>query len=420
MLKEFWSRLGDRYERLEARYDATRRVLERQVRLNRWFPHVPLGLALVPLGLILSYRATLSMLGVSATSVELEELTRHLLGAHLGGLSDFVVGGLLIVTSFGLFLRARLAWWLAILGLGTSLILNFSSGVQGADGLVIAYRGFLLLALLGTRSHFSARSIPAQTALGLYVIVMFVVCAAVFTLRRGTHFEPEIHDSATALYFVIMTVSTVGFGDISPRDPETRLFVLNMIVIGVLVIGSSVSMFLLPVISHRLRLILGNQEDLMNRQRHFIVIGDTSLARNAAEELESRGQSVTLVLGAADEDAFYKDHDVIIGDPTDLEVLRLAGAEKARGILALSADDATNGFVVLGVNEIDQSIPTVAALNDPKYRSRLERTQPSILLSLQVLGGQLLAMALTGERVDDGFLDSVLKIGNASDGTSDS
>jgi len=420
MLKEFWSRLGDRYERLEARYDATRRVLERQVRLNRWFPHVPLGLALVPLGLILSYRATLSMLGVSATSVELEELTRHLLGAHLGGLSDFVVGGLLIVTSFGLFLRARLAWWLAILGLGTSLVLNFSSGVQGADGLVIAYRGFLLLALLGTRSHFSARSIPAQTALGLYVIVMFVVCAAVFTLRRGTHFEPEIHDSATALYFVIMTVSTVGFGDISPRDPETRLFVLNMIVIGVLVIGSSVSMFLLPVISHRLRLILGNQEDLMNRQRHFIVIGDTSLARNAAEELESRGQSVTLVLGAADEDAFYKDHDVIIGDPTDLEVLRLAGAEKARGILALSADDATNGFVVLGVNEIDQSIPTVAALNDPKYRSRLERTQPSILLSLQVLGGQLLAMALTGERVDDGFLDSVLKIGNASDGTSDS
>jgi voltage-gated potassium channel len=420
MLKEFWSRLRDRYERLEARYDATRRVLERQAHLNRWFPHVPIGLALVPLGLILSYRATLSMLGVSATSVQLEELTRHLLGAHLGGLSDFVVGGLLIVTAFGLFLRARLAWWLAILGLGTSLVLNLSSEIQGADGLVIAYRGLLLLALLGTRSHFSARSIPAQTALGLYVIVMFVVCAAVFTLRRGTHFEPEIHDSVTALYFVIMTISTVGFGDISPRDSETRLFVLNMIVIGVLVIGSAVSVFLLPLISNRLRLILGNREDIVNRQRHFIVIGDTSLARNAAKELEMRGQSVTLVLGAADEDAFYKDHDVIVGDPTDLEVLRLAGAEKARGILALSADDATNGFVVLGVNEIDQSIPTVAALNDPKYRSRLERTQPSILLSLQVLGGQLLAMALTGERVDEGFLDSVLKIGNASDGTSDS
>jgi voltage-gated potassium channel len=68
---------------------------------------------------------------------------------------------------------------------------------------------------------------------------------------------------------------------------------------------------------------------------------------------------------------------------------------------------------VLGVNELDPTIPTVAALNDPKNQSRLERTQPSILLSLQVLGGQLLAMALTGERVDENFLDSVLEIQTA-------
>jgi hypothetical protein len=76
----------------------------------------------------------------------------------------------------------------------------------------------------------------------------------------------------------------------------------------------------------------------------------------------------------------------------------------------LSPDDSTNGLVVLGVNELDPTITTVAALNDSQNKSRLERTQPSILLSLQVLGGQLLAMALTGERVDEGLLDSVLKI----------
>jgi voltage-gated potassium channel len=65
------------------------------------------------------------------------------------------------------------------------------------------------------------------------------------------------------------------------------------------------------------------------------------------------------------------------------------------------------------VNELNPTIPTVAALNDSKNQSRLERTQPSILLSLQVLGGQLLAMALTGEAVDANFLDSVLEIQTA-------
>ncbi len=411
MERRIWSQLTGRLERLARSYDAIRRDLERRVALNRWFPHVPLGLGLVPLGLILSYRAALSMLGMSASAVRLDAFAEQLLGAHLGGLSDFVIGGLLIVTAFGLILRTRVAWWLAVLGLVTSLALRILTESDGATHLlVMTYRVVLLLSLMLSRHHFSKRSLWAQTAMGIYILVMFLGCATVLTLRRGSHFEPEIHDSVTALYFVIMTVSTVGFGDITPVDSEARGFVLSMIVIGVLVIGSSISVFLLPLVSNRLRLILGNKEDLVNRTRHYVVIGTSSLARNTAQELERRGQAVTIVLGAANEDPFYQNRDVVIGDATDLEVLKSAGAEKARGVLSLSEDDATNGFVVLGVNELDPTIPTVAALNDPKNQSRLERTQPSILLSLQVLGGQLLAMALTGERVDENFLDSVLEI----------
>lgn len=412
---ESWSRLMDLFERWEARYDAVRRVLERRVHLNRWFPHVPLGLALLPLGLILTYRSALSLLGKSSLSLRLDELTSHLLGAHLGGLSDFVLGGLLMVTVLGLVLRDRQAWWLAVLALSTSLALHFFSGKAGADGVVLAYRGFLLVCLLVNRSHFSGRSLLAQTSVGIYLVVIFMVSATAITLRRGSHFEPPIEDPVTALYFVIMTVSTVGFGDITPQDSETRRFVLNLIVVGVLVLGSAVSIFLLPVLTNRLRLILGNQEDPVNRKRHFIVIGSSSLARNTAEELEARGQTVCLILAAANDDVFYQKRDVIVGDPTDLEVLWLAGTDKARGVLALSEDDATNGFIVLGVNELNPAIPTVAALNDSKNRSRLERTQPSIVLSLQVLGGQLLAMALTGERVDEDFLDSMLKIRNVGE-----
>ena len=113
MLRRIWSQLTGLLERLAKGYDTIRRDLERRVALNRWFPHVPIGLALVPLGLILSYRAMLSMLGKSASLAQLDAFEEHLLDAHLGGLSDFVIGGLLIVTAFGLILRTRAAWWLA-------------------------------------------------------------------------------------------------------------------------------------------------------------------------------------------------------------------------------------------------------------------------------------------------------------------
>ena len=122
---------------------------------------------------------------------------------------------------------------------------------------------------------------------------------------------------------------------------------------------------------------------------------------------------MTLVLEKTPEEDFYNQRDVVVGDPADLSVLRTAGAEKAKGVLSLSTDDATNGFVVLGVNEFDGTIPTVAALNDPKNQFRLKRTQPSMLLSLQALGGELLAMALTGEHVDIGMLTRVLQVHGA-------
>jgi voltage-gated potassium channel len=120
-----------------------------------------------------------------------------------------------------------------------------------------------------------------------------------------------------------------------------------------------------------------------------------------------------LILSSAAEEDFYRQRDVVVGDPADLSVLRTAGVKEAKGVLALSTDDATNGFVVLGVNELDATIQTVAALNDPANQFRVKRTQPSLLLSLQALGGELLAMALTGERVDADLLTRVLQIHGA-------
>jgi voltage-gated potassium channel len=158
-----------------------------------------------------------------------------------------------------------------------------------------------------------------------------------------------------------------------------------------------------------MREILGGR-GFVERSNHYVIVGKSPLARNAALELEKRKQHVTLVLEEASEEEFYHQRDVVVGDPADLSVLRAAGAGEAKGVLALSTNDADNGFVVLGVNELNASIPTVAALNDPSNEFRLKRAQPSMLLSLQALGGELLAMALTGERVDVAMLTGVLQI----------
>jgi len=327
-------------------------------------------------GVVLVLRAARSVFGSSIFAVRFVELEKHVAGAELGGLPDFVIGGLLLVIAVGLSRRSRFAWWLTLLSLAISLALRFSplhEGVYEGDGLLIAPRLALLIALMATRSDFYARSALTQYLFGLYVLVAFLVCSTALTLRNGAHFDPAIQDPVTALYFVVVTISSVGFGDFAPRDPAARGFVMIVIVMGLLVVGTALSAFLIPLASSRIRKVLGHKENIVNRTKHYVVIGNSALARNAAHELEKRGQAVTLIISKPDESSFYENRDVVIGDPTDLDVLRSAGVPRARGVLSLSTDDATNGFVVLGVNELDPTIQTVAALNDPANKSRLER-----------------------------------------------
>ena len=136
----------------------------------------------------------------------------------------------------------------------------------------------------------------------------------------------------------------------------------------------------------------------MKRVNHFIIIGSGPLARNTARELLSRDKSVVMIVD--DEAAGYGDAEIVVGDATDLDVLRRAGAETANSILALSEDDAENAFVILALRELHTDAKKVAAVSSRKNLERVRRVQPDMILAPNVFGGEVLAMALTEEKLD--------------------
>jgi voltage-gated potassium channel len=400
-------------------YQATktpRRALERHVALDRWYPHILIGVAMAPLGLILVTGAVEGSLGIQLFSVEIADIERNVGALRHTPILEFVLGLLLIALSIGVTLRSRLAWLWSTVATALALALRLFGG-ESLDLPISLYLLGILAMLLIHRRRIASGSVVASSVSAVVVLLTFFTWATLGTLRLGEQFDPPIREAATALYVAVVTVSSVGYGDFVPSSPEARLFVVAMISLGILVIATTVGAILLPLIGSGLREFLGGKTR-MDRNNHYVIVGKSPLARSATLELEKRKQSVTVILAVAPDEDFYHQRDVVIGDPADLSVLRTAGTEKAKGVLALSTDDATNGFVVLGVNELDATIPTVAALNDASNRFRLKRTQPSMLLSLQALGGELLAMALTGERVDAEMLDKVLQI-HGSDPTID-
>ena len=81
-------------------------------------------------------------------------------------------------------------------------------------------------------------------------------------------------------------------------------------------------------------------------------------------------------------------------------MLRKARVEHARAVLALGEDDSENAFIVLAVRELSGDIKTIAAVNNSRNMARIRRVHPDVVVAPQVLGGQVLAMHLTGESLE--------------------
>ena len=362
-----------------------------------WFPHVPLALALAIGGVLLL------RLDFGATW---REYLEGMLDGHFAvrpqRLPGLLIGGGMLIMAGGLLSRSRLAWTMALLLALTGVTSLMLGQVQ--SHLLVVYFALMMLALFLTWRQFDRSSVAASTLFAVTSVAMLLMYATFGAFYLGSDFDPQITDLVTALYYAMVTMSTVGFGDITPQTSETKLFTISVIVLGVAVFATSLTAVIAPMVSNSLKRIVTQKGTRMKREDHFVVIGAGSLAVNTARELDRRGNKVTRLLRTAPEDIDSRDGDIVIGDPSNIDVLREAGADRAEAVLAMLVDDSENAFVILAVKELGGKARTVAAVNDAKHLSRVKLAQPDVVISPQVLGGELTAMLLTGEEVTPDFV----------------
>jgi voltage-gated potassium channel len=382
-------------------FQRQRYLLQRAYRLaggRYWFPHVPLALLLWFGGV------WLLRLDIGANWWrEVQALLQGAAGLTPNRLPPLLIGGGMLTMALGLLLRSRIAWTMALLLVATAAASTLFT--RHANGYwLLAYFLLVLATLLTAWRYFDLSSVAASTLFALTSVAMLLMYATFGAYYLGGDFKPEIADLVTALYYAMVTMSTVGFGDITPQTQDARLFTVSIIVLGVAVFATSLTAVIAPMVSRSLQRIVNHKAKRMKRENHFIVIGNNSLAINTWRELSKRDRPVTWLLREAPGAELAGDADVVIGDPSSSEVLRQAGAHKAEAVLAMMDDDSENAFVVLAVKELAGTARTVAAVNDARHLSRVKLVQPDVVIAPQVLGGELLAMLLSGETVTPDFV----------------
>lgn len=365
------------------------------VRGEAWFPHVPLAL-LMAAGAVGLLRSDLgAQWGVLAAN-----LLRGQINVAPAVLPPLLIGVGMLIMAVGLLLRSRLAWVMALLLAATAAVSMFF-GVHGNGQLLLAYFIIMLALLLLSWRQFDHSSVAASTLFALTSVVMLLMYATFGAYYLGQSFDPKIGDLVTALYFAMVTMSTVGYGDVTPQTPEAMLFTVSVIILGVAVFATSLTAVIAPMVSRSLARIVQHKGSGMKRENHFVVIGLSPLANNTWRELTKRGQAVTRIVRNIErvETAELGEADVVTGDPSSVAVLREAGADKATAILAMHDDDSENAFAILAARELGGHARTVAAVNNAEHMERIRLVQPNVVIAPQILGGELAAMLLCGEKI---------------------
>ncbi|HDL7536059.1 TPA: voltage-gated potassium channel protein [Yersinia enterocolitica] len=315
----------------------------------------------------------------------------------------FMIGLLLILMAFSVAMKIRTAWFLTVLLLFTLVAINIFI-LKDQDKLT-TYSLIVLVALLFYWREFDHYSLGSATFFAIASICSLIVYSMLGTLYMGDEFAPVVTDLPTAFYFAIVCMSTVGFGDIIPHTTVARMFTLTVIIAGITVFATSIASIAGPIISNNIKRIVKGRISHVERKNHFIIVGSSSLALNVYNGLRDRGDDVTVVCAVGSQQGFPPHADVIEGDPSSVETLKLAGAARAKYIIALCNNDADNTFTILAAKEIaGEGTKTLALVNETQNMQKVKRVNPDMVFSLPLLGSELLVRTLNGDTINNSLI----------------
>jgi voltage-gated potassium channel len=238
---------------------------------------------------------------------------------------------------------------------------------------------------------------------GLVVIAVVVVIILAGTLGYTLIEGWSLLDS---LYMTVITIFTVGFGEVHPLSRGGHVFTLLLIIGGV---GA-----ILWGIGRMVEFVVGGQLSGMFRRRavrrqvdkldgHFIVCGYGRVGEAVARQFAVHGAPFLVVesdpgnAARVEADGFL----AVQGDATADETLESAGIARAKGLVAALGSDAGNIFLTLSARVLNPKLLIVARAGSDDIVSKLTRAGADSVVTPYGLGGKRMATLMLKPLVGD-------------------
>ncbi|MGF1518460.1 MAG: potassium channel family protein [Nodosilinea sp.] len=215
-----------------------------------------------------------------------------------------------------------------------------------------------------------------------------------------------------ATYMAVITLSTVGFGEINPLSPRGRLFTIVLIMMGVGVIAYILNSLTDAIVQGHFQAgfrLLKRRRFMESLQGHYIICGFGRTGRQVATEFSAEG--IAFIVVDSDDGAIQlaqqQGYTILEGDATQDQVLMQAGIERARCLVAALPSDAENLYIVLSAKTLCPEIRTIARASSEEAMLKLQRGGADVVVSPYITGGKRMAAAALRPQVVN-FLDGIL------------
>jgi len=218
-----------------------------------------------------------------------------------------------------------------------------------------------------------------------------------------------------ALYMTIITISTVGFKEVGQLSNAGRIFTIFLILGGIIVITSGISLIFSSIIEGTFGEIIRRQrmeKKLAKIKNHFIICGFGAVGEDVVNEFIRENKPFVLI--EKDKNVLnkllkeYPGIIFVIGDATDDEILKNAQIEKAKGILAVLGKTADNLYICLSARSLNPKLRIIARVIESESIDKLKKAGADYVFSPEKIGGIRLAAAALKPAVTS-FLDAIIR-----------
>ena len=224
---------------------------------------------------------------------------------------------------------------------------------------------------------------------GIYALLI-IVFILLYGIVGSTYIMGlDIYDS---IYYTIITLATVGYGDIIPTTPLQKIFSVTLALAGVGILAYILTFIISSVTQNLQDMRSGRimERKLADMQNHYILCGYGRVGVAVYEELMKRNQKVIIIEKNEEKLEDIEENENVIllnANATEDKTLKKLNIDKSLGVIVATGSDVDNLFIVLTTRELYKDSWIVSRASKKESINRLKHAGANKVISPESSGG---------------------------------